>query len=108
MFDLDFTARKKKYLSIKLADERVVNLGIPRKSLYTKLIKTQDMINEANDIAELYDEIAALTSAILSENRERITITAEEVEKMMDIEDMSLIIFSYQNYAADVIKNPNS
>lgn len=104
---LDYTAREKKALSVKLIDGKTVLLTAPKKSLYTKLTALEEKLKDKEDVGQLYDDILQLTADILSSNKTDAKFTAEEVDEIMDIEDMALLIFEYSKFAGQLIVSPN-
>ena len=104
---LDYTTREKKFLSVKLIDGRTMFLAAPKKSLYTRLDALKDDLESEQDADLLYDTIVQLAADILSTNKAGTKFSAAEVDDMMDIEDMSLLIFEYTKYAGGLTGNPN-
>lgn len=104
---LDFTQREKKYLPVKLFDGTVVFLGVPKKKLYTKIVSLKKLLENGADVENAYDEITEATAEILSNNKAGKEFTAKEVDDIMDIEDMSLIILEYGEFAGAITSDPN-
>lgn len=104
---LDYTKQEKKFLSVKLIDETMLFLGVPRKSLYSKLTSIEEKINATQEIETIYDELLQLTADILSTNKAGKTFSADDVDALMDIEDMALLIFEYSKFAGNIVKSPN-
>ena len=104
---LDYTQQAKQYLQIKLIDETVLFLGVPKKGLYSKLTSIEEKIKGTNDVKTIYDELLQLTADILSTNKDGKNFTAADVDKLMDIEDMALLIFEYSKFAGNIVKAPN-
>ena len=104
---LDYTQREKKFLTVKLADGRLLLLSPPKKSLYTTLSKMEKAIGETDDYEAIFEDVASLTALILSNNKEREVITAAEVEEMMDFDDMFYLVSGYSVFAGEVVANPN-
>ncbi len=104
---LDYTQRAKKFLSVKLADETTVNIGAPRKKLFSKLAGLEKTLKATKEIEPLYDEILSVSAEILSNNVSRRTFTPDEVDNLMDIEDMALLIFEFSAFAKGIVNAPN-
>lgn len=104
---LDYTKQEKKFLSVKLIDETMLFLGVPRKALYSKLTSIEEKINATQEIETIYDELLQLTADILSTNKAGKQFTAADVDALMDIEDMALLIFEYSKFAGNIVKSPN-
>lgn len=104
---LDYTKQKKNYLNVKLADGKILLLGVPKKSLFTQLSSVQEALSDTDEIATLYDELLSLSSEILSNNKTAEKFTPEDVDRLMDIEDMALLIREYSKFAGTIVSNPN-
>lgn len=104
---LDFSKIEKKYLDVKLRDGTTLYLGVPKKSLFAKLTRLKGNLKKTDTPEMLYDEITETTAEILSTNREGKKFTDAVVDKMLDLEDMSLLIREYGLFAGAITDNPN-
>lgn len=104
---LDYTKQKKNYLTVKLVDGKTLLLGVPKKSLFTQLSSVQEAMNDTDEIAAVYDELLSLSAEILSNNKTAEKFTPEDVDRLMDIEDMALLIREYSKFAGAVVDDPN-
>lgn len=104
---LDFSKIEKKYLDVKLRGGTTLYLGVPKKSLFTKLTQLKANLEKTDTPETLYDEISETAAEILSTNREGKKFTAAVVDKMLDLEDMSLLIREYGLFAGAIANNPN-
>ena len=104
---LDYTQRAKKALVVKLADETVVRIGAPKKKLFSKLAGLEKSLKATDDIELLYDDILGVTADILSNNIERKSLTKDDVDAIMDIEDMALLVREYEIFAKGLTNDPN-
>ena len=82
-------------------------IGVPRKSLFSKLTNLEEYLKNTTEIGPVYDEVLELSAEILSHNRSLKKFTADDVDAVMDIEDMALLIREYSKFAGEIIKNPN-
>jgi len=104
---LDFTKKEKRCLPIKLADKTQLDLCMPSKALFAKLESVESLFDKSNGIKCMYDGLTSLCADILSNNKTKTEFTAKQVEDLVDIEDMSLLIFEYAKYAGEAIRRPN-
>lgn len=104
---LDYTQREKKFLSVKLADGKIILLSPPKKAAYSRLISLEEKFNNTEGYESFYDEILELTADILSCNKVKKKYTPEMVDELMDIEDMSLLITEYGKFTTEIMKSPN-
>lgn len=104
---VDYTTKKKKFLSVKLIDGKTLFIGVPKKQLFAKLTNLEEHLKNTYEIEPIYNEVLQLTAEILSNNKSGEKFTAEDVDAIMDIEDMALLIREYSAYAGGIIKNPN-
>ncbi|WP_286154657.1 hypothetical protein [Thomasclavelia cocleata] len=103
---LDFNKLEKKILSIRLNDKNKTKLTVlpPTKNLYEKVVLVRERLQQllktdledasAGDIVGDIYEVVALT---MSRNREEITITKDEVTKMLDFKDVWEFLNLYVN-----------
>ncbi len=104
---LDYSKQKKSYLNVKMADGTLLLIGTPKKALFTRLSVVEETLKDTDEVGDVYDEILALCAEILSNNKDKKTFTADDVDNLMDIEDMALLIREYSTFAGGIIKNPN-
>ena len=104
---LDFSKVEKKYLDVKLRDGTTLYLGVPKKKLVSRLTQLKSNLEKTDEPEMLYDEITETVSEILSTNREDKTFTVQTVDKIFDLEDMSLLVTEYAKFAESITNNPN-
>ena len=105
---LDYGKIKKRILDVALIDGTNVKLTVPKKALFTQLSALKSSLEESEGYEGRYDRLLDVSAKILSNNIEGRTFSADDVDKIMDIEDMSLLITSYNNFANGITEDPNS
>ena len=104
---LDYTSREKKFLSVKLVNGKTLFLGIPKKKLFSKLVSIEKKLKNTAGYESDYDEILSIAAEVLSTNKNGTSFSADEVDEIMDIEDVSLLIKEYVKFAGGIVSNPN-
>ena len=112
---LDFTKRKKEFLTVKLNDEdtTVLAVNMPKKYVYECLLECVDIfeqIDQADDTETITSGMNALYEACalaLSNNKQKKEFTAEEVAKFFDFEDLVVFFTAYLNFVDESSKAKN-
>lgn len=104
---LDYTNQEKKYMPVKLLDGTELSLRVPKKKLFVKLSYLEKSLKKTENIKNIYDDLTNLTVDILSNNKTCTLVSVETVNKLMDIEDMALLIGEYSKFAGEIVKSPN-
>lgn len=105
---LDFNKIKKNYLNITLNDENQTKLSVftPTKILMSELMSNlpDDMSNTSEeDLAELYD----LSARLMSRNKQGITVTGEQLEEILDVEDLVIFFNAYTDFITELMNEKN-
>lgn len=103
---LDFTKRKKEFLTVKLKDDdkTVLAVNMPKKYVYECLLECVDIfeqIDQTNDTETITNGMNALYEACalaLSNNKSQKTFTADEVAEFFDFEDLVVFFTAYLNF----------
>lgn len=105
---LDFNTLKKRFLTVKLADENKTTLLItmPTKAIFDEFIGLKNMTDEnIND--EILDEIYGVCAKILSCNKNGIKISKDKVIETFDFEDAITFIEVYTEFISEVTNQKN-
>lgn len=107
---LDFTTRKKEYLTVKLNDEKktVLLVGTPTKGILDEFIAINNQIEE-NDGAntEAVNDLYRICAKIMSFNKGGIDITPDYLATFFDVEDITYFIQGYSAFISSVTNSKN-
>lgn len=107
---LDFTTRKKQYLTIKLDDEKktVLMVGTPTKEILDEFIAINENLNE-NDGAdsEALNDLYNICAKIMSFNKGGIEITPEYLATFFDVDDIAYFIKGYTTFISSITNAKN-
>ena len=107
---LDFTARKKPYLTVKLDDpnKTVLMVGTPTKGILDEFIAINENLTE-NDGAdsEALNELYEICAKIMSFNKGGIEITPEYLGTFFDVDDISYFIKGYTTFISSITNAKN-
>lgn len=107
---LDFTTRKKQYLTVKLddPDKTVLMVGTPTKKILDEFIAINENLNE-NDGAdsEALEELYGICAKIMSFNKGGIEITPEYLETFFDVDDIAYFIKGYTAFISSITSAKN-
>lgn len=108
MKSLDFNTLKKKYFTVTLANEQKTKLMIcvPTKKILNRLNDLQNVLTDdigEDALMEVYDLIAVL----MSHNKTGHTVTAKELEEIMDFEDIMIFVTAYTDFVAEIANSKN-
>ena len=108
--NLNTAARPTFELTMMDDDETVLHVKVPELEVFKELQAVADDMNEMDEsdaaaLDEMYDFIARLLSC----NREKLTITAEELtgKYKMDFESALLVISEYVDFLTDIVNTKN-
>jgi hypothetical protein len=107
---LDFTARKKQYLTVKLNDEKktVLMISTPTKGILDEFIAINENLTE-NDGAysEALNDLYNICAKIMSFNKGGIEITPEHLATFFDVDDIQYFIKGYTEFISTITKAKN-
>lgn len=109
---LDFTKRKKQYLTVTLADEKntVIMVGTPTKAVMDDLLILQasaETISESGNDFEALDELYAACARVMSRNKTGHKITKEYLEEIFDFEDVMVFFHAYIEFVSKISSAKN-
>ena len=105
---LDFSAIQKKYLTVKLADEKktTIMIGTPDKKTMEEFLAIQSSLTsseiESND--EKMDCLYSICARLMSRNKAGIKIAKKTIEDTFDFEDIMIFFSAYMNFISEVMK----
>lgn len=108
----NFNNLKKKYLTVTLNDEKQTTLliGTPTKSIMDDLMILQSgketVAEGETGLAEI-DAIYDACARVLSHNKQGITVTAEKLGEICDIEDLIGFFTAYMTFVAEIGNEKN-
>ena len=109
---LDFTTRKKTYLTVKLDDKKktVLLIGTPNKEVLTEFLGIQERF-DAEDEAdkETINDLYNVCARVMSFNKGGINITPDYLSKecKFDIEDIMVFFRGYSEFLESVTNVKN-
>ncbi len=107
---LDFTTRKKQYLTVKLADEKntVLMVGTPTKGILDEFIAINDRVSEEDGAdPEALNDLYKICAKIMSFNKGGIEITPEYLATFFDVDDISYFIKGYGEFISSITNAKN-
>ena len=112
---LDFTTKKKQFMTVKLNDAEKTTLVIntPTKEVFDILFECFGKLNEmekTNDpkvIKNTFGELYEVCAMAMSHNKNRKHITAADLAKMFDFEDLLLFFNAYMDFVGEVAATKN-
>lgn len=109
---LDFNKVKKKYLTVKLADENNTTLmiGTPTKAIMDDLMLLQasmENIQEDETNAEAVDDLYFACARVMSRNKGGIKVTKEFLENLFDFEDIMIFFSAYMDFVNEITDSKN-
>lgn len=109
---LDFNTVKKTYLTVTLADEKKTTLmiGTPTKRVMDNLLTLEDTFKNVSEDEidnNVMDDLYQASAQIMSNNKTRTKITAEQLADLFDFEDIFLFFSAYMDYVSTIINSKN-
>ena len=107
---LDFTTRKKEYLTVKLNDEKktVLMIGTPTKTILDEFIAINERIEDAGGAdKEAIEDLYRVCAKVMSFNKGGIKITADYLGEFFDVEDVMIFFKAYGEFMASVTSSKN-
>lgn len=107
---LDFTKRKKEYLTVKLDDPKktVLMISTPNKKILEDFMYLNAQIEEEGGASgEMVGELYSVCAKIMSFNKGGIKITSEYLEEFFDIEDIMIFFNAYMEYMESITASKN-
>ena len=106
---LDFKKQKKRYMQIRMIDDKNILVRMPTKAVFEKLIQLEELMKSLNlDNLEAVDEIYAISSEMLSNNMKGEYVSSEYLAELLDIEDIQTLMRSYIAFCTGQTMDPNS
>ena len=96
---LDFSARKQKLMDIRLRDETLLQLPVPKAALYDEILNVKAGMANA--------EIVPYVTKILNQNQQGIVYEAEQVAQLFDVAELGLLYGSYIKFVTEALNDPN-
>lgn len=107
MNTLDYTQLPQQVLNVTLRDGTKLSLQMPKKKMYTQLLRIKDNLQSDKNVEAVFDQLYSLVSEILSHNAENKVISKEYVENNLDFGDISMLISGYMKFVGTAVENPN-
>lgn len=107
---MDFTTRKKEYLTVKLNDENktVLLVGTPTKAILDEFIAINDKISTGGGADnEAISDLYAVCAKIMSFNKAGVKITGEYLSEFFDIEDITYFLRGYTDFISSLTNAKN-
>lgn len=107
---LDFTKRKKEYLTVKLDDPKktVLMIGTPTKSILEDFMYLNAKVEEEGGASgELVDDLYEICAKIMSFNKGGLKITSDYLSEFFDIEDIMVFFNAYMDYMNTLTNSKN-
>lgn len=106
---LDFTKAKKPSLPIKFDDGSMVHVYTPSKAEFAEMTEAKEYFDAAIDDndEESTRKLYEITARLMSNNKTGRVITADELEKYIDVSDIVLFFRGYSEFIAEIIDAKN-
>lgn len=106
---LDFNSLKKRYLTVKLADEKntVLMIGTPTKAVLDSFLGMKDSLSADNLDDEAIEELYDIVARVMSHNKTGVRFSKEDVASMFDFEDILVFIRAYTDFIGEVASSKN-
>lgn len=107
---LDFTSRKKEYLTVKLNDDKktVLMIGTPTKAILSDFIAINERVNDGDGAdSEAINDLYEVCAKVMSFNKAKTKITADYLGEFFDIEDIMTFFNAYSEFMASVTSAKN-
>ncbi len=107
---LDFTTRKKEYLTVKLADEKktVLMIGTPTKEILDEFIEINERVSEEGGAdKEALNDLYRVCARVMSFNKGGIKITDKYLAGFFDLEDVMVFFNAYSEFMASITGSKN-
>lgn len=107
---LDFTARKKEYLTVKLADEKktVLMIGTPTKEILEEFIEINEKVSDEDGVdKETLNDLYRICARVMSFNKGGIKITDKYLAGFFDLEDIMVFFNAYSDFMEAVTNSKN-
>lgn len=107
---LDFTTRKKEYLTVKLNDEKktVLMIGTPTKEILDEFIEINERVTEGGGAdKEALDDVFRVCAKIMSFNKGGIKITDKYLAGFFDIDDVMVFFNAYGEFMTSITHSKN-
>ena len=114
--ELNLNTVQRPTLNLTMMDEEqtVLRVKMPTLDMLKDLQDKSDVLDAAdNGDSEAADELFEMLAALLSNNRDRVTVTAKELKKgkeskyHLDLEDAMLVYRAYVDFMSSILKAKN-
>lgn len=107
MQHLDFNLIKRHYLPITLNNEKKTHIDImtPTKRMYDVIQQLPELDGEVTP--EELDTIYQVVARLMSDNKQRIRIEADELKECLDFDDLALFMAAYVAFLAEIASGKN-
>ena len=103
---LNFNTLKKTYLPVTLKDDSIPTLLIttPTKKDMDLLVEMNNKLQDASIDQEVggIDELYDICAKLMSRNIGNVTVTTEQLEECMDVEDIIIFLTTYTAFINEV------
>ena len=107
---IDFTTRKKEYLTIKLNDAKKTTLmiGTPTRNILAEFVSINERVgDESGADMDTINDLYNVCAKIMSFNKGGIEITAEYLGDFFDVEDILVFFNAYGEFMGSVTNAKN-
>lgn len=107
---LDFTTRKKEYMTVKLNDEKktVLLIGTPTKVILDEFISMHETLSEDGGAdKEGVNDLYRVCAKVMSFNKGGIKITPDYLGSFFDLEDLMVFFNAYSEFMESITKAKN-
>ena len=106
---LNFNKRKNKFFTVVLPDENETTLLIttPKKAVFESFTQLQSGMNAYENETDALDDMYEVIARLMSENKNKIVVTAKQAEEMFDLEDLYAFITAYTAFINEVTSAKN-
>lgn len=107
---LDFTTRKKEYMTVKLNDEKktVLMIGTPTKAILDEFISVHENLSEDGGAdREAVNDLYRVCAKVMSFNKGGIKITPDYLSTFFDLEDLMVFFNAYSDFMESVTNVKN-
>jgi hypothetical protein len=107
---LDFTTRKKEYLTVKLDDPKktVLMVSTPTKGILDEFIAINENLTEEDGAdVEALNDLYRICAKVLSFNKGGIEITPEYLATFFDVDDIQYFIKGYTSFISSITNAKN-
>lgn len=107
---LDFTTRKKEYLTVKLNDEKktVLLIGTPTKAILEEFMSINESLSEDDGAdKEAINDLYRVCAKVMSFNKGGINITPDYLGTFFDLENIMVFFNAYSEFMESITNAKN-